>query len=107
MSAKLFNFPDKEKITWHHIAPAVHEIALERSCSQVIVARVVDVVRQAYERSVPPSFAFNGDSIEAIREEATEHLHQIVGAMIAELTMSATDAEMRATDHDPHNHRAR
>lgn len=107
MTAEIFEFPEKSMIAWHHVAPAVRNIALERSGSQEIAARVVDAVGQAYERSVPASFTLRSDSVESMRDDAAAMLNQVVGALVAEITTFATDAEMLLVDHDPQPHRGK
>jgi hypothetical protein len=134
MTAQIFEFPENSGIAWHHIAPHVHQCALERSNSREIADRVMETVRQAYERSVPAKFSLLPESVQSKPEDdapqylspyirtrqkeppriTDEHVQivsgrfsKLVGLLIKELTIIATDAEMLAADHDPHNHRDR
>ena len=130
MTAQIFDFTEKSQLAWHHIAIAVRKAALERSGSREIADRVVETVRHAYERSVPAKLNLQLEPTQSrpvvdlspfIRTHPKErpqlldehvqifsdHLHKIVGALVAELTVIATDAEMLAANHEPHNHRDR
>ena len=107
MTAQVFGFPEKEGIAWHHLAPIVRQAALDRSGSAVIADRIVDVVGQAVKRSLPTKLKLSTESVDAMRNDVNAIYQQIVGAVVSELITLATDAEMLAVDHEPHNHRER
>lgn len=134
MTAQIFEFPENSGIAWHHIAPHVRQLALEQSRSSVIAERVVETVRQAYERSVPAKFSFQPEPDQSKPEDEdkqhlspfvrsrpkewpqlhevhlqlfSDHLCKVVSLLVSELTVIATNAEMLAADHDPHTHRDR
>jgi hypothetical protein len=94
IDAQIFKFPEKDKIAWHHIAPAIRNVALERSGSQEVADIVVNSVEQIYLRCVPSPIKCRTDSIESVRKDLIEAIHQITGNLLAEAAVAVTYLEM-------------
>lgn len=105
-SAEILNFPKNDESPLSKVTRDAYKYAYEHSGSRQIAERVSKVVSEKVGRSKDQAL-IRGDSFEHTLEDCGSHLAKVRAILIEGLITLATDAEMLAADHDPHNHRER